>query len=379
MLYLMKRPSGGRGEYEVAGASDRLSASDLLNHEFVLNFGSRNRVKTGVVLRLHSGKLRLRIERGSMHLHRQLAAALLMPRPRREESELIAIADAAISDRNYVLRRVTFEAEPPNDSSVVITPREIETDSLSYIGSCAFVDRWSRVHNVIQHRETIGGSIAKRLKTLWDLIERSAPLTTEAETLVREIMSAAADKTPLYAGSSDVLPILEQMIYGGDTTEGLAQAPEIAEAERALASVAGRPIRGQGFRASAAQRRAVESHSMKLAIEHYTQEGWSRIDDVSARESYDLHCYGENGAELLVEVKGTTSDGSAVLLTPNEVALARNRAPDTSLFIVSHIVLRRDGHGTITASEGEIREIRPWLPEDELLTPTGFKYQLSVS
>jgi hypothetical protein len=59
------------------------------------------------------------------------------------------------------------------------------------------------------------------------------------------------------------------------------------------------------------------------------------VEDVGATESYDLDCSKEKD-ELHVEVKGTTTDGLAVLLTPNEVA-RNEQQPCRSLSVREHL------------------------------------------
>ena len=52
-----------------------------------------------------------------------------------------------------------------------------------------------------------------------------------------------------------------------------------------------------------------------------------------------------------VEVKGTTTDGAEVILTPNEVRHAREN-PCTALFVLSNITVERAEDGAVTATGG---------------------------
>ena len=52
-----------------------------------------------------------------------------------------------------------------------------------------------------------------------------------------------------------------------------------------------------------------------------------------------------------MEVKGTTTDGAEVTLTPKEVDHARE-VTDVALFILSNAVVERDAEGAVTASGG---------------------------
>src|SRR5262249_29632608 len=87
--------------------------------------------------------------------------------------------------------------------------------------------------------------------------------------------------------------------------------------------------RGQGFSVSPEVRRAVERHAMQRAARHFRAEGF-HVEELG--KPYDLHC--TRGHEVLyVEVKGTTTNGEEVLLTPNEVDFARQNAARMVLFV----------------------------------------------
>ncbi|MEG4281385.1 DUF3883 domain-containing protein [Microcoleus sp. MON1_C1] len=101
------------------------------------------------------------------------------------------------------------------------------------------------------------------------------------------------------------------------TSPTLDTNPEIDEAIDARASITGKPRKslGQGFRSTPEVRRAIEMRAMNLATEHFQDQGWV-VEDVSQQESYDLRCTRQE-ERIYVEVKGTTSEGSTILLTPN--------------------------------------------------------------
>lgn len=133
---------------------------------------------------------------------------------------------------------------------------------------------------------------------------------------------------------------------------------------------------GQGFGLSAEQRKAVEVRSMRVAMDYYSKH-WPTVKDVSLRESFDVHCV--NGfEEQRVEVKGTTGDGTSVLLTKNEVELAREFSPKTALFVVSDICLRKEG-GNWVAEGGQAMEITPWTAPAESLEAIAYEYRLQGS
>lgn len=153
-------------------------------------------------------------------------------------------------------------------------------------------------------------------------------------------------------------------------------SPEIDDARDATARLAGaRSRRGQGFRQSAEQRTAIDRYAMRAATDHLEAAGWD-VTDRSVDHPYDLFC-ARAGERVHVEVKGTTSDGSAVLLTPNEVAHARAAYPETALLIVHGVSLAIDEEGEWFASGGDIKLILPWeIDAGGSLHSTGYSYEL---
>lgn len=151
------------------------------------------------------------------------------------------------------------------------------------------------------------------------------------------------------------------------------ESPEIQDARDAIAQQAGRKPARQGFRMNVEERRAIEQHAMEMAKAHYHDQGWTTIDDVSLRKSYDLHCSRSDGSELRVEVKGTTGMGDTVLLTPNEVTHAHVHHPNVALFIVANITLSRE-EGVLHTSGGDMVVHEPWKLKDECLKAIGYEY-----
>jgi hypothetical protein len=151
----------------------------------------------------------------------------------------------------------------------------------------------------------------------------------------------------------------------------LAEDDEITSARNALAELAGERSEGQGYESFAPRRKAIEDHAMSKAIQYYTRQGWT-VTNVSARRSYDLRCT-RGRQRLHVEVKGTTSDGVAVLLTRNEVEHARGAYPHVALFVVAQIRVARGNPPQ--ASGGRVFRQEPWDIEQGQLAPLAFEYR----
>jgi hypothetical protein len=148
-----------------------------------------------------------------------------------------------------------------------------------------------------------------------------------------------------------------------DNPEADAENESAAAAERALAQ-----SQGQGFARTREQRDAIERHAMDAAEHHFRSLGY-HVDDVSARRSYDLLCR-KGAAELHVEVKGTTTNGDAIVLTNKEVKHACDPNNACALFLLHSIHLKKN-----KAVGGKQILVEPWQPKGANLTPISFTYR----
>jgi hypothetical protein len=155
-----------------------------------------------------------------------------------------------------------------------------------------------------------------------------------------------------------------------DRSEGVRLAEEAAEI------LAGKPPPPtQGFRPNAQQRRAIEMRAMDVGRDFLTNLGWS-VHDVSRDPAhpFDLHATRSDGSELEVEVKGTTSAGTKVLLTRNEVASASS-LDKAALAVVANIRLDT-GAQPPNAAGGDLSLHHPWTPAPESLQAISYAYEV---
>lgn len=155
-------------------------------------------------------------------------------------------------------------------------------------------------------------------------------------------------------------------------------SPEVADTERALLEVAEprKPV-ATPPRLTAIERKAIEEYAVAVTVEHFKSPNLGfDVKDVGATKSYDLHAT-RAGQTVKIEVKGTTSNGSEVILTRNEVDLHKSEYPNTALAIVRHIELERT-IDDVRASAGELILQWPWQPADSLLTPIAFRYRTGL-
>jgi len=146
--------------------------------------------------------------------------------------------------------------------------------------------------------------------------------------------------------------------------EGAAEEASASAVEEALAK-----SKGQGFAATPEERRAIEARAMAAAKRYFAAKRF-KVDDVSSRRSYDLECV-RAGSRLHVEVKGTTTDGAAIVLTNNEVKHACDKKNACALFILHSIRLKNG-----KASGGKSLILSPWHLKQANLTPVTFTYRV---
>jgi hypothetical protein len=110
-----------------------------------------------------------------------------------------------------------------------------------------------------------------------------------------------------------------------------------------------------GFQSDSRVRRAVEDRAMEEATAHFEGEGWD-VEDTHVGNPFDLRI--TRGDEVIrVEVKGTTGDGSEVVLTRGEVESAE-RTP-SALFILRHVKVTTRGPDVV-ATGGISNIYLPW-------------------
>lgn len=85
-MQIRLRPSGGRGEYELAGSHGTVRGADLYGLELEFEFGLDLRIPLHAIADVHDGKPRIRLDdpHTSAHAAKIIAALLLLPQPIRE-------------------------------------------------------------------------------------------------------------------------------------------------------------------------------------------------------------------------------------------------------------------------------------------------------
>lgn len=202
------------------------------------------------------------------------------------------------------------------------------------------------------------------------LVPPTLPLwedTTDLQALRELSVARATGGSVFYITSKQWDAIMEAV--GGWPVRN----PEIEDVELTIAEYAGKRRSGQRFSINADMRRAIEQYAMQKAKAFYEEQGWI-VSDVSSTHPYDLLCQADTGEELYVEVKGTTSDGTQILLTANEVRHAHDHYPKVALFILSRIQV--DPTSIEKPQAGEMQMLEPWDINEGTLSPLAFTYNL---
>lgn len=175
---------------------------------------------------------------------------------------------------------------------------------------------------------------------------------------------------------SALLPALPEVaetvarIGSGSAAAPRPASPEVLQAADAMASAAARPRTAAGG-PEPGDRVAVEARALNVVLAHYSARG--AVKDVGRTNSYDYSVV-IDGQERHVTVKGTTSSGEEVVLTPDEVAHAQSHE-QLDLCIVSDIRIERDQTGQASGTGGTLKIQHPWRIETDRLVPLGYRYR----
>lgn len=152
------------------------------------------------------------------------------------------------------------------------------------------------------------------------------------------------------------------------------ESPEIADALAAIGDI-GNPRRGSGRRLSSAENKAIEERAVEVVCAALQKLDYV-TEDVGATRSYDVHAT-KDGKIIKVEVKGTTTDGSRIYLTANEVDLHVADYPNNALAIVRRITLDKSDDNPV-ATGGELELTIGWELDRERLKPLAYTYSTGL-
>ncbi len=125
-MQIRLRPSGGRGEYELAGSHGNVRGADLYGLELEFDFGLDLRVPLRAVADVHDGKPRIRLDdpHTCAHAAKVIAALLLLPQPIREIRQTGGTSES-IDFQRCAYSSIVVDVVNKNATTVVLRPRTI--------------------------------------------------------------------------------------------------------------------------------------------------------------------------------------------------------------------------------------------------------------
>lgn len=216
-MRISRRTSGGRGEYEVSGSVPGVDSADLVGRVFFLDIGTLVPVSTGVELREQGGKRRLRLVAGGIQLHRQLAAALMMPEPVRADEAMGAAAPVLQSFRFAIETIDVTEVALIPPMSAVLTVNFIIVRNRTY--SAEQVDVGSRAADIRQiwnRKAEFPSDISELIARHERAVKGGNPITIDVERLVGELQARVSDRSAdlsiSFSSRGDVLEALRNSL-----------------------------------------------------------------------------------------------------------------------------------------------------------------------
>ncbi len=216
-MKIQKRSSNGRGEYEIAGSVDGIGTSALLELPLIIDAGQAfGKIPTGIRLLTQGGKPRLRlIEKGGIHIQRQLEALLLMPKSRREESQLEGGQPILIAGR-YILSEVEVVAVEVAGGCAILSLGGIECKNDSGVQQVDFLKRIAALDRLYSNADKLPELVSAALLKHRDYIAQVGMIDKTAERFVLEVIQATEDAVRdsgevLIAGE-DPVPLLLDLL-----------------------------------------------------------------------------------------------------------------------------------------------------------------------
>lgn len=216
-MYIQKRSSHGRGEYEVAGTVNGLNATSLSEKALMIDTQSGLGVlSTGITLKIQGGKPRLRLQDPiGIHIQRWIEALLLMPKSIREEGQLLGGQPVIIAER-YVMSKVHVTSAKIVGGKAYLQLGGIECTNDSGTDEISFPDRIKQILRIQAQADELSEGTRKALLAHRDEITKNRSIKKSTEKLVARVIEAtidaASDSETVPIPGEDPIPLLLQML-----------------------------------------------------------------------------------------------------------------------------------------------------------------------
>jgi putative restriction endonuclease len=232
------RPSGGRGDYELAGSYNRLHASDLLEKRFFFQLTPAITVDGRSAAHRLAGKPRIRPEEGK-HAYILLSSLLLLPPPRRE-LEKTPNALPRLRTATYTIAGIDVDVLEDKARTVTFSPTTIWAKTRGGLLRVDYAERmaviaaiWAAADGkrsdlagfVKEHRSSAVSGDHDRIVNSAKTIQRHFQTDDDVIHLILSAFELPDAKSAAYAGISDST--------AGFESEDDTSSPEDSRRERA--------------------------------------------------------------------------------------------------------------------------------------------------
>jgi putative restriction endonuclease len=232
------RPSGGRGDYELAGSYNRLQASDLLEKRFFFQLTPAITIDGRAAAHRLAGKPRIRPEDGR-HAYILISSLLLLPPPRRE-LEQTPNALPELRAATYTIAGIDVDVLEDKPKTVIFSPTTIWARTRGGVLKVDYAERMAVIAAIWAASDTRRNDLARLVKE-----HRASAVSGDHDRIVN---SAKAIQKHFQSGEDVVdlvlrdfdLPDAASAAYTGisDSTAGLESEddtsfPEDSRRERA--------------------------------------------------------------------------------------------------------------------------------------------------
>ncbi len=266
------RPSGGRGEYELAGRQGDLHVQDLFGLPMFIE------ILPGLAINAYShcvqknGKPRIRLtpQRQNAHPASLIASAMMLPKPRREKNETNGMD--LLRWEQFVVQTVRIDVTP-HAGGVLICPLTVRLENGDDVKlDVSFAERMARVVRVWTAAATPSGPVAEAVRA------HAAAFTSPMATQAHLANALSAIHSALDRPSGDLLPLLEAH-FG----IGTANAPSIGD----LSAEVAEEDFAEDVHVDPVEARVVRARQWRLAVVRGSSAAAFRR---GVREAYDSRC-----------------------------------------------------------------------------------------
>ncbi len=194
-MRISRRPSGGRGEYEISeNTAEGVTPTDLLDRRLVLDLGDGLSVDTSSSLRHQGGKFRIRLlDGGTIHPHRQVAAILLMPYPVREDVKWGRGAPVMRSGQ-YAVEHITLEHANLAGAVAHLKVGDLTLRNATYTAEeLKLAARLTAVRALWQSADKFPDRVRVRIERHQALVATGGAIPEEAEQIIDELQSIVTE------------------------------------------------------------------------------------------------------------------------------------------------------------------------------------------